>query len=719
MSGRIWALSVLALSSVGCSSESAPEPPGTSVQGAGVADAGWLVGRKLDYLRFETNEVHLASPVNLIAHMTRRRLEPSYAPSAVAAANAWDGAIGALDALDDGRDFLGLYILYAYLGFGDDPMLSPELRARAQDALLRFKFWFTQETPPGKVDNSYYWSENHQAIYRTIEYLVGQRFPDRAMGTDGKPGRDHAASAKKEIERWLELRLRFGFAEWHSNVYYQKDVTPLLTLVEFAGDEDIRARASMVLDLLFFDFALHTQKDAFGVTHGRSYKKDKMKSDDEDTWSLTKLLFGQSRYDYSRDDAGAAFFAASTRYAFPEILRRAGVDRDPMVDRERMGIPMDENGPVDADVAAPFGFSYTDPEDLPIWWGMGALTAWPVVPITLQTMDQYGLWDSGPFAQLSQFKPLGASPRTAQSLSVSFGKMINFGLMKEVDTYTYRDADTMLSSAIDYRKGTFNQQTHSWQATLDARAIVFTNHPFRPLALTGDWLDDPESGGYWNGEASAPRSGQVQNVAIHIYAPQYPRANDPPFDYFHYEPYTHAYFPQDYFDEVVQRGPWTFGRLGKGYVALYSYRPAQFLVYDGKTQATGGRVKPFDLRADGGADNVFIVEVGREAAAGSFAAFQDAVAAAKVVVTSRGPGKPTGESDGFDVAYASPSQGPITFGWEAPLTARGVEVPLRGPGRYDNPYAHVPSDPTEIVIDKDGYGLRLELARGRRFLYGP
>jgi hypothetical protein len=704
---------------MGCSHTHAPDPPGTFIQGSGVADPAWLLSRKLDYLRFETSETHTGSQTNVIAHIARKRLDPGYAPNAVADGAAWDDTIRAMDALDDGRDFNGLYMLFAYLGFSDDPMFSPELKTKVEDALTRFKMWFSDPTPAGKTDNSYYWSENHQAIYRTIEYLVGTRFPDRQIGTDGRSGRDHAASAKAEILRWLEHRLRFGFSEWHSNVYYQKDVDPLLTLIEFADDEEVRAKASMALDTMILEFAVHTQKDAFGVTHGRSYKKDKMTSTDEDTWSFTKLLFGQSKYPYDRDDAGATLFAATTKYIFPDILRRAGLDRDPMVDRERMGLPMDEFGPVDADVTAPDGFSYSDPKDLTIWWGMGALTAWPVVPLTLETMDQYGLWDAGPFSQLAQFKPLTASPRFAQSLSVSFNHMINFGLLKEVDTYTYRDQDTMLSSALDFRKGSFNQHMHSWQATLDAYAIVFTNHPFRPLATSGDWLDDPESGGYWNGEASAPRSGQVQNVAIHIYAPQYPIKNDPPFDYFHYEPYTHAYFPQDYFDEVVEKGNWTFGRLGTGYVALYSWRLPNFLVYDGKTQATGGRTKPFDLLAPGGADNVYVVEVGREATHGSFADFQSKISGANVQVTSRGPGKPTGESDGFDVVYDSPSQGRITFGWEAPLTAKGVEVPLRGPGRFDNPYAQVPDDPKEIVIEKDGVGVRLEVASGRRFIYGP
>jgi hypothetical protein len=709
----------LRCSSSGDSASMQPLPPGTFLEGAGAADASWLMARKLDYLRFETREWHPENPTNVLAHLARKRLEPGYAPPGQVAGNAWDGFLKNVDALDDGRDFTALDLTIMLYAFGDDPTITPELRKRIEDTLTRFKLWYSDPTPPGVTDNSYYWSENHQVLYHTIELLVGQRYPDQTVGTDGKLGRDHEAIAKTRLIAWMKNRLRFGFSEWHSNVYYQKDVTPLLALVEYADDEEIRARASMVLDTLFLDFALHTLRDAFGVTHGRSYKKDKMTSTDEDTWSLTKLVFASSKYDYSPSDDGAAIFSATTKYTFPEIVRRIAADPNPLVDRERMSLPIAEAPPVDPDLPAPAGFSYQSPDDLMVWWGMGALNAWPVVPATISELERYNLWGNKTLSDAASFRMFTGSPDFAQSLSANTHAMFDYALLREVDTYTYRTSDVMLSSAIDYRKGTFNQHMHSWQATLDARAIVFTNHPFRPLATSGDWLDDPEDGGYWNGEATAPRSAQFENVAIHIYAPQYPKTNAAPFDYFHYEPYTHAYFPQEYFDEVVASGPWTFGRLGKGYVGLYSYRPAKYLVYNGTTQATGGRTKPFDLVADGGADNVWIVECGRESDAGSFQAFQDKVSAARITVTSRGAAKSTGESPGFDVVYVSPSKGEVHFGWEMPFTVGGKDVLLRGPGRYDNPYAHVTSDPTEIVFERDGVGLRLDVPNGRRTLYGP
>ncbi len=728
MRARHW-LSVLVptlLLAAACSSSdtsptgtSAPLPPAeTVIEGAAVVDPAWLLGRKLEFLRFETQTFAPQNPINVLAHLTRKRLEPGYAPPGPAPDDAWDGTFAGWDALRDGRDFSGLYVLAAILGFEGDPMISPALRAKSEAALTRFKYWYTDPTPPGLTDNSYYWSENHQLLFHTIEHLVGLRFPDRPIGTDGKTGKEHADRAAKMIVRWLEHRLRYGFAEWHSNVYYQKDLTPLLVLVEHARDPAIVHRAAAVLDVLCMDLALHTLRDAFGVTHGRSYKKDKMKSTDEDTWSFTKLVFASSTYDWDKGgDPGATIFSASTKYAMPELVRRAGAAGDTMVVRERMGLPMPESPPTEAEPVAPDGLSYTSADDLPIWWGMGALTAWPVVPLTLETFNTYNLWDVEDFAPFKQLRSI--TPDLGKNLSAYNAAMLNFGLMRDVDTYTYRNADVMLSSAVDYRKGTFNQQVHAWQATLDARAIVFTNHPFRPLATTGDWRDDPESGGYWNGEASMPRSAQADNVAIHIYAPQYAITNEAPFDYFRYEPYTHAYFPQEYFDEIAQRGPWTFGRLGKGYVALYSFRPAKFLTYDPKTQATDGRLQPFDLRADGGADNVWISEVGREAEWGSFAAFVDAVSAAKVEVTSRGPGKPSGERDGFDVAYTSPSRGLVTFGWEAPLVAAGAPIPLQLDGRHESPFGRVPRKPGRVVFERDGYAIDIDVTTGVRRLRGP
>jgi hypothetical protein len=695
-------------------------PVGSTAASSGFADQSYIRERSLDYLRFATQTLQSGNVLNVIAHMERTRLDPGYTvPAAAVPADAWDGIYAKLAALEDTRDFDGLYLLNVLLGYRDDPVLAPGLIDRVEAALIAFKFWYTEPTPAGMLDNSYYWTENHEAIYHTIEYLMGQQYPDRIFPSDGKSGREHLAHARALLLRWFDLRARFGFSEWHSNVYYQKDFTPMLTLAEYADDPEIRSRAAMVVDILLFDMAMHTYRGAFGVTHGRSYKKDKMTSLDDDTWDGVKLLFDETEYPYQSISAPDAVLLTRARhYQLPEAILRAAKTSATFVDRERMGIDLNELGPYEANPTAPYGFSFTDPDDLPVWWGIGALTVWQVVPLTVQTMEQYNLWDTTNFAPFAGLRAFTGDLNFAQNLAIKTAHMLAFGLLKEVNTYTYRTADYMLSSAQDYRKGSFGSQQHAWQATFDANALVFTTHPFRPVLQSTVWSDDQEDGSYWTGEASLPRSAQHENVGIHIYTPQYKAKNPAPFDYFRYELYTHAYFPQDHFDEVVQEGHWTFGRFRDGYIALYSYRPTEWITYDPNVVATNGMVKPFDLRADGGPTNVWIVECGRARDWGSFERFRAAIVASNVEVTELANGG-GGIPNSFDVVYDSPSQGHMTFGWEQPLTINGQEVVVTGYPRYDNPWAQTAFNTRVLRIEDGGYGDDLDFERGTRRVSGP
>ena len=112
----------------------------------------------------------------------------------------------------------------------------------------------------------------------------------------------------------------------------------------------------------------------------------------------------------------------------------------------------------------------------------------------------------------------------------------------------------------------------------------------------------------------------------------------PPLDAFGYVDYTHAYFPTERFDEVRRSGGWTFGRRGEGYVALWSWRPTEWRTHDPSVTFTNGLTEPFDLVAPGGADNVWIAEVGSAARWGSFDAFVAAVSGSPVSVRDLGTG---------------------------------------------------------------------------------
>jgi len=431
---------------------------------------------------------------------------------------------------------------------------------------------------------------------------------------------------------------------------------PLLSLIEWADDAEIVQRATMVLDLVWLDVALHLHRGTFGVTHGRSYVKDKASATTEDTFPATKMLFADSHLPYgSRGSSSATLFARARNYRIPEVIRRIATSDETLVDRERMNLPIPEQPPASWDAplpAPPDGLSYTE-EFLPFWWSMASQATWPILPMTLLVGDQYDLWDG----QFSDFKLLrflvwvegdfDATLQKAFAIYSAIWPAITESLLEEVNTYTFRTPDYMLSTAQDYRKGLRGSQTHTWQATLGEQALVFTTHPGKlpvpegqPVPPAWNWQREDEPGpGYWTGEGSQPRAAQHRNVGIAIYAPQY-TARLSGLTQFDYRQETHAYFPVAHFDEVAQEAGWTFGRKDDGYVALWSWRPTRWRGGQPEVFQNGGL--DFDLVATGSATNVWIVECGSTAEWGDFASFRAAILAAPPVVVD-GPLADAGE----------------------------------------------------------------------------
>ncbi len=734
------ALAALSPALAGFSCESILRGP---MVGPGDVDESWWQGRKADFLAFSTAAPDTGEPLRAIAHLERAASDPGFVLPPIAP-NAFTSAFDELAILKDSSDFRALYLLNLLLGYRDHPGLGAAQVTRLEDGLLAYKFWYDQPTPVGIIDNNYYWSENHQIIFHTLEYLLGQEYPDRLFPNDGRTGAEHRAHARPLILDWLEHRIRFGFSEWHSDVYYQKHVTGLLTLVEFSDEEEIRARAAGVLDLVLFDIASHSLRGNMGVTHGRSYKHDKSKAINQDIFQISKLLFDTTSEPWQiPGDPGSTLLSRAQRYRLPEAILRIARNPKTSIDRQRLNLPVPELA-VPPDLQAEFsagqvvypppvhGVSYEDPDDFDVWLGQAALTAWPVVPHTIHMLETYDLWQSEHFAPFLPLRNALVSDGVlnlpfAQTLAVGIARMLSFAQLSEVNTYTYRTPDYMLSSVQSYRPGSRTDQRHTWQATLDEGAIVFTQHPGTPPRVTASWGEDDSPGpGYWTGEAAMPRSAQHENVTIQIYAPQYiARSSGIVSAISRYQPYTHAFFPQDRFDEVVQDGNWVFGRRGDGYVALYSHRAPAFLDYTGTGFATDGMTKPFDLRADGGPDNVWIAECASASEwSGDFAAFRAALANARVDVVSLGAPRPGTQSAGFSVTFESPSQGLVRFGWNEPLTVGGSEVEIADYPRFDNPWAKQAFGTRRVLVMDEpslatGHGVWIDFERGVRRTFGP
>jgi hypothetical protein len=710
----------------------APAPSGAA--GDGFVREKTARRRALGYLRFATKEVQRGSILNAIAHMERDVVDRRYqAPVGAVDVDDWSATWDKLDHLRDTRDFDGLYLLVALLGYENHPYLTPALWDRIRQSLLAFKTWYTDPTPtqpdpadPTRdFDDSYYWTENHQILYHTIEYLLGQRFPAECFSIAGfeptpdcsgaheMTGAAHRERAREFIRRWMEDHWQAGFSEWLSNVYYQKDATPLLALVEFADEPEIASRAAILLDVLLLDVATHLQRNVFGSTHGRSYMKDKYRGPEDDTWGLCLLLFGKVKKAayVSRGDAGATLFARSKRYRLPKVIEEAARSkgRSRSLARTNQSFAIDERGPVVPDPEYPAGHSFEDNEpNFTFWWGLGAQTIWQVVPLTVLDGDRYNLWNTGALRSFRSLRDLLGNPPDldlGRNIAVSLWPAASLELLSEADTYTWRTRDYMLSTVQDWRKGANASQVHAWQVTFDQNALVFTTHPMNPVQPPSEWVGrDEGSPGYWTGTASMPRSAQYENVGIHIYSPLY--SDGGTLGFFDYEAMTHAYFPRERFQDVQRVGRWIIARRGKGYLALYSWRPTEWQEYPADELALPATPfhRSFDLVAPGGPDNVWIVECGRQKDYGNFANFRAAIELAEVEVT---PHPTELGHQTFDVDYRSPSQGRMRFGWDAPFVVRGKEIPLHGYPRVDNPW--VTAERGDPVWEIRGRGSRVVL----------
>ncbi len=692
-----------------------------------LVDPSWWRGRQDHYLSAATGVFIARSPLNVIDHLEWSARSGHPSPATAIDSSVVDRWCQRIDNWLDCADFDLLRLLTIWCGYGDQ--LSPAVRAALRHRFLGFTYWYTDCRPRAgePVDQRWYWSENHRLIFHTVEYLAGQELPGERFATTGLLGEEHRSRATHRLSRWFDDKSAHGFSEWHSDVYYAKDLAPLVTLAEFATDPQVAARATAFLDLLLTDMALHSLRDNMGCTHGRSYMRFKASATQQPVFGALKLCFDRTSEPWPLDEddpdellplhESASLLARAGRYRPPAVVVRIARHDGVVVDRERMSIPIDPSEPRHDDPVHPRGWSYSDPEMVPFWWDRGALTPWQLVPLTLETIDRYQLWDAGLFAQIRTVRDaVGSDPDTLRELAAGLHPMVNAGLLSEVDTITWRSPHAMLSSAQAYRPGCAGHQHHVAQATLDEHAVVFTNHPGNEAsAAAGDYRDDDR---YWTGSATLPRSVQHDTTLIECYSPAFATPDLEALSGFAYLDLTHAYVPVEHFDQVEETGAWTVLRRRDGYVAIWSWRPTEWRDHDPSTTFTNGLQGRFDLVAPGGADNVWIIRVGDVDAWGSFERFREEVASCEVHVVDHG-WTPTGEHRGFDVSCRSPSQGRFELDADGSMRIDGAPVPVGEHQRFENPFLRAPRGDTRLEIADERGGTSVDLATGGRRPSGP
>ena len=595
-------------------------------------------------------------------------------------------ALAYVDARNDCADFTVSGLLRILYQYADSPLLPSELADAIRKTLINFKYWIDE---PGLNDMMCFWSENHQIMFHSDEYLAGQLFPDETFPNVGQNGRWHVEKARKKILRWIDLKAQVGFSEWDSNCYYDEDMAPLLNLADFAQDEEIATRAAMILDVMCFDMAVDSFRGTYGTSHGRTYPGHVLCGRREATSGVQKIAWGLGNFN-NPSNMTAVCLATSRRYRVPETIETLAQDMpEELVNRERQSLRIQD--------AERYGIRFDDPDTAMLIWGAGKFANSRNVEHTLKLADQFCSHRFGVVIRPYAEAVLGTY-RELEARGIPHDGDLDRTTLAQVNKIAYRTPDYQLSTAQDYRKGKPGFQQHIWQATLGPDAIVFALHRGNK---------DEKAYKYWVGRF--PRAAQHKNLLIALYnipdaplpgpetvLPPDAGGNAMPSPGPSQEellPYTVAVFPRSAFDEVAEDAGWVFARKGRGYVALRSQQPV--------TWTPNGVLQGEGLIAQG-RRNAWVCQLGREAADGPFSAWCSRIAAAPLAF------------EDLSVCYQAPGLGEARFAWDGPFTVAGKDIPLQGYARFDNPYCHAEYESARYDISFGGRRLVIDFNTGER-----
>lgn len=466
-----------------------------------------------------------------------------------------------VDARLDLSDHRLLGIIKLYLAGGEE--LTAEQRERIERTMLGFKYHWDE---PG-VDSMCSWSETHQLLFAVCEYLAGDALAERIFRNDGRSGLDKKLGAEKRLRAWLDDRFHFGFSEWLSNTYSELNIIGLSVLIDHCDDADLVARASMVLDLLFFDLAAHGFTGRLITSSGRAYARQKAHPTRAEITPLIAAAFGIGPL-FDAEQLNAPFIGRDL-YQVPHTLREIAWSTGGHVVRSSHGLELSE---LDAELSRRPGLSIADRRDAELsWlWGMEAFTTTRGMGASLAEFQRTTVGQNrflAPLAKLGRIK----GRRMAAAAVRAVNPITQGAALERANVLTYRTPHFCLSSAQRYHPGEFGDQQHIWNAALPGDISVFATHPG---ATTLGSEARPATPSAWVGNGINPDVAQQSNVLLAMYDTTVVRRGY--LEGFRHE-LSHLYFPFSRFDETSLGRTWLAGRRGDSFIGIVSLEPMEMV----------------------------------------------------------------------------------------------------------------------------------------------
>jgi hypothetical protein len=552
--------------------------------------------------------------------------------------------------------------------------VDAQYQEKIKETFLDFKYWMDQ---PG-TDAMCYWSENHQLLFATSEFLAGQRWPDSVFSNTGKTGSQHKEMARQRIMTWLEQRWLYGFTEWYSNVYYVEDIAPLANLIEFSQDAEMVQQAKIILDLLLNDVATQSYKGTFITTSGRLYHRSKVHGKGNSMRTVIEHIWGENRWGYNHPDRKGMDlnFIYLKNYQVPKVIKAIGEDETSVVIKATNGLNMSE-------LEGEGLLGLEDPQIMMQW----AMESFINPEVVENSVDYISANNMFPNEFLHDIKMLNITSLRVSGLLPTVSRVLNpvanGASIQRANTYTYRTPDYLLATAQSYHPGSYGDQHHIWNATIADDLSIFTTHPARSLSETGALSGSP---GYWVGGGRLPHAAQDKNIVMNIF--KIPKK--PGFMESVLVDYTHAHFPKKHMDEHLIDGRYAFGRKGDTYFAFTARNPLNFHT---------GEWRDHDL-IQPGKDSYWIFELSTATSEGSFADF-----------IARIKSNPVSYEDNR-LSYKSNNQ-LLELNYQSDFKVNGQVVNTEH-ARFDSPYAKVERKAHTMTIEHNGKALFLDFYNGIR-----
>ena len=199
---------------------------------------------------------------------------------------------------------------------------------------LLWNYAFSKSTVE-RADPRYVWfiqgSENHDLMDLSNAFLALQaiqslpEYKDRPL-RDGHTAADHVRAWTKYYRAYADERVARGLmVECASSIYGKYAVPEIVNLADFTDDAVVQRKMTMLLDVLWADWAVEQLESVRGGGKSRVYQGKYSRFGDRDSYGqMGNVLLGEGPWTdgkHGHTHSGFVYCLATTGYRLPKIVR--------------------------------------------------------------------------------------------------------------------------------------------------------------------------------------------------------------------------------------------------------------------------------------------------------------------------------------------------------------------------------------------------------------